>query len=88
MQNQHQPKKSALRRATEFFVSGVVLILGGIFFNATGETCTTLSTGDQFCTENTYYGMSAQTFMIVLFVAAVVCLGVGVLYFRKHQQSQ
>lgn len=88
MQNQNRPKKSALKKATEYFLASVVAIVAGIMINATSTSCTTMSDGIQFCTVTTYDGLDAHTFMIILFVAAFICLAVGVVYLRKHQQSQ
>lgn len=88
MQKQNRSEKSALKKATEYFITSVVAIVAGIIINATSTNCTTLSSGTQFCTVTTYNGLDAHTFMIILFVAAFICLAVGTMYLRKHLRSQ
>ena len=85
MGQQRQPTKRVRSTPTQLFIAAGILVLGGIFLNATAENCTTLSTGDQLCTVNTYDGLSAQAFMIVLFVGAAVLVGVGVWQLRKQR---
>ena len=88
MQKQNRPKKSALKNAVEWFLACVVLIIAGIFINATSTSCTTTSNGIQLCTVVKPWGLDAATFMVGMFVVAFICLVVGVIYLRKHQQSQ
>lgn len=88
MQNQNKSKTNSLKKATQYFLAGVVAIIAGIIINATSTSCTVMSGGIQFCTVTTYYGLDAHTFMIILFVVAFICLAMGAVYFRKHQQAQ
>ncbi|MHB8596708.1 MAG: hypothetical protein ACYDER_07850 [Ktedonobacteraceae bacterium] len=87
MQKQNRPKKSALKNAVEWFLAAVVLIVGGILINATSTSCSTMSNGIQLCTVSKPWGLDAATFMVGTFVVALICLVVGVVYLRKHQQS-
>lgn len=88
MQKQNRPKKSALKNAVEWFLASIVLIITGIVVNATSTSCTTTSDGIQLCTVAKPWGLDAATFMVGTFAVAFICLVVGVVYFRKHQQSQ
>ncbi len=88
MQNQNRSEKSALKKAVEWFLVAAVLIVVGIFINATSTSCSTMSDGIQICTVVKPWGLNAATFMVGTFAVAFICLVVGLVYLRKHQQSQ
>jgi uncharacterized membrane protein YidH (DUF202 family) len=76
----------ALRTATQFFITGLLLLFAAFIIQFVSLNCTDIE-GIQHCVVTTYFGMTARKFGIVLSILAVIAFGVGALFYWRHKRA-
>lgn len=86
MSKRRKRQRSPLKSATQCFIGAVILLILAFVIPLTSVNCSN-DGGVQLCFVNTYYGLDAHTFGIVLGVISAIMFVAGIFYLRKHKQA-